>query len=44
MIGVHRWVHKSNPDGEDYLECERCQTSKVSITLNDFGDVGGPGW
>ena len=44
MIGVHRWLHKRNPDGDDYLECERCLEAKAAITLNDYGDPGGSGW
>lgn len=35
-IGVHRWVHKRNPEGgAQYLECERCQKQKDTITLGD---------
>jgi hypothetical protein len=46
MIGVHRWVHKRNPEsGASYLECERCQKElecercqkeKDTVTLTDF--------
>jgi hypothetical protein len=42
MIGVHRWLHKRNPDGgEMYLECERCQKQKDTMTLTDYRDAGG---
>jgi hypothetical protein len=37
MIGVHRWLHKRNPEGgATYLECERCQKQKDTMTLSDF--------
>jgi hypothetical protein len=40
-IGVHRWVHKRNPDGgEMYLECERCQKQKDTITIDPGGSGG----
>lgn len=33
-IGVHRWVHKRNPEGgAQYLECERCHKQKDTISL-----------
>jgi hypothetical protein len=41
-IGVHRWLHKRNPEGgATYLECERCQKQKDTMTLTDYGDAGG---
>jgi hypothetical protein len=40
-IGIHRWVHKRNPEGgAQYLECERCQKQKDTITLGDTGGLG----
>jgi hypothetical protein len=40
-IGIHRWVHKRNPEsGAQYLECERCQKQKDTITLGDTGPAG----
>ena len=37
MIGVHQWVHKRNPEsGASYLECDRCQKEKDTVTLTDF--------
>jgi hypothetical protein len=41
MIGAHRWLHKRNPEGEDYLECERCQKQKDTVTINPQGFGGG---
>jgi hypothetical protein len=43
VIGVHRWVHKRNPDGGAYLECERCQKQKETVSIADQpgGDSGG---
>jgi hypothetical protein len=42
-IGVHRWVNKRNPEGgAHYLECERCQKQKDTITLG--GSSGGGFW
>jgi hypothetical protein len=36
-IGVHRWLHKRNPEGgATYLECERCLKQKDTMTLSDF--------
>jgi hypothetical protein len=36
-IGAHRWLHKRNPEGgATYLECERCQKQKDTMTLTDF--------
>jgi hypothetical protein len=38
MIGVHRWLHKRNPEGgATYLECERCQKQKDTMSLTDHG-------
>ena len=35
MIGVHRWLHKRNPEsGATYLECERCQKQKDTISID----------
>ena len=37
----HRWVNKRNPEGGvHYLECERCQKQKDTITI---GDISGSG-
>jgi hypothetical protein len=37
-IGVHRWVKKRNPEGgAHYLECERCQKQKDTVTLGGSG-------
>ena len=43
MIGMHRWVHKRNPDGGAYLECERCQKQQDTVSIADQpgGDSGG---
>ena len=42
MIGVHRWLHKRNPEGgEPYLECERCQKQKDTMSLTDNLGPGG---
>jgi hypothetical protein len=36
MIGVHRWIHKRNPENAvSYLECERCQKEKDTMSLGD---------
>jgi hypothetical protein len=44
MIGVHRWLHKRNPEGgEPYLECERCQKQKDTMSLTDNLGPGGGG-
>ena len=34
-IGVHKWIHKRNPDGEPYLECERCQKQQDAVSIAD---------
>jgi hypothetical protein len=35
-VGVHRWLHKRNPEGgASYLECERCQKQKDTVSLVD---------
>jgi hypothetical protein len=42
MIGVHRWLHKRNPEGgATYLECERCQKQKDTMSIADHGGGGG---
>ena len=44
MIGVHRWLRKRNPEGgEPYLECERCQKQKDTMSLTDNLGPGGGG-
>jgi hypothetical protein len=44
MIGVHKWIHKRNPDGGPYLECERCQKQQDAMSIEDYpGGEGGPG-
>jgi hypothetical protein len=43
MIGVHKWIHKRNPDGGPYLECERCQKQKDTMSLTDNLGPGGGG-
>jgi len=42
-IGVHKWIHKRNPDGGPYLECERCQKQQDAVSIADQpgGDSGG---
>jgi hypothetical protein len=41
MIGVHRWLHKRNPEGgATYLECERCQKQKDTMSIGDYGGGG----
>jgi hypothetical protein len=46
MIGVHRWVRKRNPEGAgaQYLECERCQKQKETMSLTDHGGGGDGGF
>jgi hypothetical protein len=45
MIGVHRWLHKRNPEGvAQYLECERCQKQKDTMSLTDHGGGGAGGF
>ena len=42
MIGRHRWLHKRNPEGgATYLECERCQKQKDTMSIADYGGGGG---
>ncbi len=42
MIGVHRWRHKRNPENSvSYLEWERCQKEKDTLSLGDTGPSGG---
>jgi hypothetical protein len=41
-IGVHRWLHKRNPeDGAPYLECERCLKRKDTQSIADTPSGGG---
>lgn len=37
----HRWVRRVNPDGEDYLQCKRCDKDLYDVDRNDGPNIGG---